>query len=611
MPFAFDSIFRFPKTMSLQKLGPFEVLRVLGRGGMGTVYEARDTASGELVALKALAPVYSFDETFRSRFADEIEALLKLDHPNIVRLLSYGQHEGNLFFAMELIHGASLFQEQKRGEVFHWRVIIDIAMDVCAGLRHAHDRGVIHRDLKPGNLMMDESKRVKITDFGIAKSFGKTRLTEIGNVVGTMDFMSPEQARGKAATVRSDLFSLGAVLYSLISGSPPFCGETVEEAFDLLLSPDPPKKLTKLAPDVPRPLARLIHRLLEKDPEKRIATAQATARQLGHVLEEIESVEMADTQVVSNDAIHEFELDSSVKTFVRSHEDQTALSDVPASQSDEMAITHDVKPPSDSQRGKAFTPPGAAEPQTAVDAPSDYFNEITPEWRQSRDDGRDEPESRSSALSTWFLATAFLLLFGLVSFGIWHVVIRVPAADDLLQAIRLSSLRPTNVKEEIKKFLQHYPDHEAVPEVRQIDALAQALRHRNRLALGSSLAEIPRQFIDASRSFPIDTTAVYQELDEFLAIYADNDNLTESDQETVEHAQVIYDFIKEKAEIEIERYRAVLMSTIDGCRHPDNPARATTSLKSLIERYQNKTWAADLVEEARQLLHSLLESHNP
>ena len=212
--------------MALEKIGPYEFKGVLGRGGMGSVFRGVHKDTGEVHAVKVLAPNYANDDHFRGRFEAEIESLLKLNHRNIVRILSFGQEDGMLFFSMELVEGNSLFQMQKGGYRFDWRAVLQIVKDVSAGLRHAHDRGIIHRDLKPGNLLMtyDEDSKpdfVKITDFGIAKRFGSSQNTG-QNVLGTMDFMSPEQAKGELVTIRSDLYSLGSVMYALLSGKPPF-----------------------------------------------------------------------------------------------------------------------------------------------------------------------------------------------------------------------------------------------------------------------------------------------------------------------------------------------------------------------------------------------------
>ena len=269
--------------MALEKIGPYEFLGLLGRGGMGSVYRGRHRETGEMHAVKVLSPNVSHESHFRSRFESEIQALIKLDHPNIVRILSYGQEEGILFFAMELVEGKSLFQLQKKGQRFDWREILSIARETARGLRHAHDRGIIHRDLKPGNLMMPiaengEHGQVKITDFGIAKRFGSSHNTG-ENVLGTMDFMSPEQAKGQPVTIRSDLYSLGTVMFTLMSGKPPFSANSVEESLrNLTRVPAPP--VSSVVPDVPRELDRLIQKLMAKRPEERIPTAQALLYQI-------------------------------------------------------------------------------------------------------------------------------------------------------------------------------------------------------------------------------------------------------------------------------------------------------------------------------------------
>ena len=219
--------------MALESIGPYKFKGILGRGGMGTVYRGVHDETGELHAIKVLAPTYAHDPHFRGRFESEIKSLIQLDHENIVRLLSFGQQDGMLFFSMELVEGNSLYYMHKKGHRFDWRAILSVARDVSKGLRHAHDRGIIHRDLKPGNLLMtvDEegkSGHVKITDFGIAKRFG-TSLNTGENVLGTMDFMSPEQAKGEPVTTKSDLYSLGTVMFTLLSGRPPFSANSVEE----------------------------------------------------------------------------------------------------------------------------------------------------------------------------------------------------------------------------------------------------------------------------------------------------------------------------------------------------------------------------------------------
>jgi eukaryotic-like serine/threonine-protein kinase len=175
--------------MHIEKLGPYVVGRKIGKGGMGSVYEAVDQKSGQRVAVKALAPALAMAEGFRERFEAEIESLKKLQHEGIVRLLGYGEHEGILFYSMELVEGPSLEQEINRGRLFDWNETLSIAVQVCRALKHAHDHGVVHRDIKPANLLLTPDGRVKIADFGIARLFGSTQLTTAGGVLGTADYM--------------------------------------------------------------------------------------------------------------------------------------------------------------------------------------------------------------------------------------------------------------------------------------------------------------------------------------------------------------------------------------------------------------------------------------
>ncbi|ADB18547.1 serine/threonine protein kinase [Pirellula staleyi DSM 6068] len=265
--------------MAIEKLGPFRLEKMLGRGGMGAVYVGRHIESEERVAVKVLVPMLADDEPFRERFKGEVEALKKLLHPNIVRLQGYGEDEGHLYYVMELVEGKSLQEELSAGRRFNWREVTRIGVEIARALKHAHDRGIVHRDLKPANLMLDKSDQVKLTDFGIAKLYGNTSMTSDGSVMGTADYMAPEQAEGKNTTSRCDLYSLGSVLHALLCGKPPFHGRSLPEVLERLRK-EPPIPIRRLAPDTPEELESIILQLLEKDPSKRIPTAVAVANRL-------------------------------------------------------------------------------------------------------------------------------------------------------------------------------------------------------------------------------------------------------------------------------------------------------------------------------------------
>ncbi len=245
---------------------------------MGTVYEAIEDETGMPAAIKVLAPTLAAIENFRDRFGAEIESLKKLRHPHIVQLYGYGEQDGRLFYVMELVRGHSLQDELRRGRRFGWREVTRIAIETCAALKHAHDHGIIHRDLKPGNLLLDEDDHVKLCDFGIAKLFGATTITT-GSVIGTAEYMAPEQGEGKPVGPRTDLYSLGSVMYALLTGSPPFVGKTVAEVVHKVRF-EAPLPVGRRADDVPAELEQLIEQLLAKDPLERIPTALAVSHRL-------------------------------------------------------------------------------------------------------------------------------------------------------------------------------------------------------------------------------------------------------------------------------------------------------------------------------------------
>ncbi|MFO0904540.1 MAG: protein kinase [Pirellulales bacterium] len=258
--------------MALEKLGPYRIERVLGQGGMGTVYAAIDERNGQQAAIKVLSTLLGDRPNLRARFESEIDTLKRLRHAHIVQLLGYGEQDGHLFYAMELVDGRSLQDELKEGRTFQIAEVIRFGIEIAAALKLAHDSGIIHRDIKPANLMLTRDGQVKLTDFGIAKLFGASQLTADGGVVGTVDYMSPEQADGKPVTARSDLYSVGGVLYALIARRPPFTGRSLPQIIHALKY-DAPIPLRRLAPDVPEELERIIHQLLEKEPAKRVATS--------------------------------------------------------------------------------------------------------------------------------------------------------------------------------------------------------------------------------------------------------------------------------------------------------------------------------------------------
>ena len=267
-------------------IGPFTILRVLGRGGMGLVCEGVDPESGRHVAIKTILAHHASEPSIRKRFEAEMDAMIRLNHPNIVRILGCGiAADGDLFYVMEMIHGMNLEHAVPRGKPILWMAAVKLVLEICKGLKAAHDRGIIHRDLKPANVLCTPEGRVLITDFGIARLFGSENETMSGAVLGTAEYMSSEQARGERPDVRTDLYAVGGILYRLIAGRPPLVGRNVTELLHKQREtvPDPLRTYTVA---LPSELDMLVSALLEKDRTRRPASVLALSRQLTEILQQ-------------------------------------------------------------------------------------------------------------------------------------------------------------------------------------------------------------------------------------------------------------------------------------------------------------------------------------
>jgi serine/threonine-protein kinase len=264
------------------RVGHWIIERELGHGGMGRVYLAhadpQQGAEAERAAVKVLAASLDAEPGFLHRFQREIAILKQLDHPHIVKLFDSGVQDGLHYFVMEYVDGQNLDQLLTEQGRLPWPAVLDIALQVCPALKHAHDRGVVHRDIKPSNLLRTATGTIKLTDFGIARVFAATHLTATGGVLGTAEYLSPEQAVGKTATRRSDLYSLGVVLYTLLTGRTPFVGQVVDllhkHRFAQFERPQ------RLVVDLPWEVDQVVSQLLEKEPSARPADAYVLQRQL-------------------------------------------------------------------------------------------------------------------------------------------------------------------------------------------------------------------------------------------------------------------------------------------------------------------------------------------
>lgn len=257
----------------------YEILEKLGSGGMGVVYKARDIKLDRIVALKFLPHFLSADLDAKQRFVHEAKAASALEHPNICVIHEIDEAgQGQLFIAMSFYEGETLKQKIERGKL-SVEESIEIALQVARGLGRAHEQGIIHRDVKPGNVVVTQRGEVKIVDFGLAKLVGVTHLTKNGSTMGTTSYMSPEQVTGEEVDRRTDLWSLGVMLYEMLSGKRPFRGENDQAVLFSILHTEP-RPIRELRPDVPEDLENIVSKLLEKDRENRYHRSDEVIRDL-------------------------------------------------------------------------------------------------------------------------------------------------------------------------------------------------------------------------------------------------------------------------------------------------------------------------------------------
>ena len=261
--------------------GRYRVVRKLGAGGMADVYLAEDEDLGRRVAIKILNDRHANDEQFVERFRREAKNAAGLSHPNIVSIYDRGEAEGTYYIAMEFLDGRSLKELLIARGPMPIADAIQYARQILNALRFAHRKGVVHRDIKPHNVMVDGDGRLKVTDFGIARA-GASQMTEAGAIVGTAQYLSPEQARGAAVDQRSDLYSIGVVLYEMLTGNVPFTGDTPVEIAMRHLS-DTPRPPSTIRPEIPPDLDMIVLRALAKNPDDRFQTADEMDAELGRV----------------------------------------------------------------------------------------------------------------------------------------------------------------------------------------------------------------------------------------------------------------------------------------------------------------------------------------
>jgi serine/threonine protein kinase len=253
--------------------GRYEIIELVSEGGMAMVYKARCRMLDRIVAVKILKDEYSSDLNFVQKFKTEGLAAAQLSHPNIVNIFDVGQEEDVYYIVMEFIEGETLKEYIQREAPLPVEQAITIATMICDGLQHAHEKGIIHRDIKPHNIIITETGIVKVADFGIAKAISKKTITYGGNIVGSVHYIAPEQARGEPVTRTTDIYSLGCVIYEMLTGRMPFDAESpitvaLKHIHD---DPVPPRSFNS---EIPKALEAVILRAMAKNPVQRFASAQ-------------------------------------------------------------------------------------------------------------------------------------------------------------------------------------------------------------------------------------------------------------------------------------------------------------------------------------------------
>lgn len=510
-------------------LGPYKIGNVIGRGGMGSVYEATHAKSGDLVAVKLIAQHVADDSRFRRRFDGEVETLRRLRHSGIVRLVGYGEEAGRLFYAMELVEGESLQKRIRDVKRMGWLPAVDIAIQICAALKHAHDIGVVHRDLKPANLLLTPANEVKLVDFGIAKLFGYGEQTVAGSVLGTADYMAPEQAGDGPITPRTDLYSLGSVMYAMMSGRSPFAGKKLTQVIESLKH-DRAVPLELINPDIPTEVVEIVHHLLQKDPKERPPTALSVMKRLKATragLQRSRTVALENELTRGGEFATPIESDTRNSSLTDASRENVSKAQPPLP----APVASDVGHPDNVAPGVNITaasllsdiagdatnselPPTQDSHANTTPAEQEFatgeMNTSSTRYRDVDGDDRDgfvmgQYQAAETSTNVWLQTASIVAMVAFLIGGVYLFVrsTQVPPADDVFAIIQKAEEDGdlTLHENRIEQFLVNYPDDDRIEQVRTWEEQAGLQRTLKRLAAAARRAGGTDRLEPSAQSF--------------------------------------------------------------------------------------------------------------
>jgi serine/threonine-protein kinase len=565
---------------------------------MGTVYMGVDDASGQTAAIKLLGAEMAQQADFRDRFKAEIETLRKLNHPNIVQIFGFGEDDEQIFYAMEFVAGSSLEEQLGRGRAFSWREVAQFGIAVARALRHAHDRGVIHRDIKPGNLLLTEAGLLKLSDFGIARLFGAGRITGVGSVLGTAEFMAPEQADGRPVDPRSDLYSLGGVLYVLLAHRPLYNARSLAEMLDKQRF-EQPAPLRQYAADIPLELEQIIHRLLEKEVDRRFATAMVLERRLEAMLESFSVPPPLGATQAALPAADDSPADGNPPPI-------DALAQTVAGTQAVALPAPPAAPAVDAAPGNS--PPAEPAPQS-LPRTTARFVPVRP--------GELDAVSPERPAGSWISPQTWALVAGLLAVWLlaWYLL-QPSSADAIYRRIQRQSEGKSadaldSAEDDIRQFLTRFPHDPRSEELKEYAQRIETSHLEHRLDLQSKgvnvetdLPPLERSYVEALNAARADPEAGIAKFQAIIDLYASPEDESGPTGRCIQLARRRLSEFRQQYEAQSQEQLRLIeerLKKADELRATD-PEQAGKMYRAVLVLCRDKAWAKDLVQRAQTAL---------